>query len=267
MNEAKIEYNATLISRINITPRLTLLRVRPDSNDFSFKPGQYVALGLYSSSPRIPEATTESNGPSETLIRRAYSISSGSSNQSFLEFYISLVSSGELTPRLFALEENARLFIGPKAKGLFTIESVPSESHILMVATGTGLAPFMSMLRSNILNRPSQLITALHGARFTWDLGYRNELEELSYRCSNFQYLPVISEPEKCKNWNGMTGFLPPLLENPKFSETCGFSILPKKTHVFICGNPIMIEQSEKILKAVGFETKGENTNLHIEKY
>ncbi|MEO5373134.1 MAG: ferredoxin--NADP reductase [Alphaproteobacteria bacterium] len=266
------DYNATLIGRIDITPQLVILQVRPDESVPDFTPGQYMVLGLLPEAPRLPEATPVEDAPTATngkMIRRAYSISSGSRQRDFLEFYVSLVSNGELTPRLFAMKAGDRLFVGPRAKGMFTVNDLPPDANLLMVATGTGLAPYISMLRTNVLEGRGRKVAVLHGASYSWDLGYRGELEGLSRVRNNFAYLPVVSRPEVDRDWQGRTGRLPSWLENPALAEGCGFPLSPTTAHVFLCGNPGMIEQAEAVLTARGYvvDERGTAGTLHREKY
>lgn len=264
------DYNATLIGRIDITPQLAILRVKPDSGVPEFKPGQYTVLGLLSEAPRVPESSLGEDVPAPgKMIQRAYSISSGSSQHDFLEFYVTLVTDGALTPRLFALAQGGRLFVGPRTKGAFTLDSVPEGANILLVATGTGLAPYISMLRTHVLGGDSRKIAVLQGASHSWDLGYRGELEALSRARPNFAYIPVVSRPEGDPDWKGRTGRLPAWMENPALAETCGFSLNPPDTHVFLCGNPGMIEQAEIDLTARGHIIDGRGTlgTVHREKY
>ncbi len=250
------QYNATVMARVDIQPRLTILQVKPDDLDFTFKAGQYTALGL----------RDEESGK---IIKRAYSISSGSVIQEYVEFYISLVSDGALTPHLFATASGDRIFMGERAKGIFTIGEVTKDQNLLMVATGTGIAPYISMLRSHVPDSPAQRVAVLHGASYSWDLGYRNELEELTSRNDGFSYVPVISRPKESFDWKGMAGRLPALLENPGLAKACGFEIAPETTHAFLCGNPGMIEDAAEILTKKGFKADKhkEPGNLHMEKY
>ncbi|MEO5338569.1 MAG: ferredoxin--NADP reductase [Magnetospirillum sp. WYHS-4] len=260
------DYNATLLRRIDITPRLAILRVKPDGPVFEFAAGQYTVLGLRRNAPRLPaggEGDDPPLGAADRLVKRAYSISSGSLERESLEFYVSLVPSGELTPRLFALKEGDRLFLGPRAKGLFTLQEVPSDRHVLMVATGTGLAPYMSMLRTRVLVASERRVAVLHGARYSWDLGYRGELEDLRRACPRFAYLPVVSRPADDPAWNGRAGRLPRWLDDPALEEACGFPLVPACTHVFLCGNPAMIEEAEPRLATRGYGPD----SLHREKY
>ena len=129
------------------------------------------------------------------MIRRAYSISSSSIERRYIEFYITLIASGQLTPRLFALPYGGRLFLGPKASGLFTLDRVPPGKAVVLIATGTGLAPYLSMLRTLLIHDSTRPFVVLHGARYSWDLGYRGELESLARIRQNLVYLPSITRP------------------------------------------------------------------------
>ena len=263
------DYNATLIERIDITSRLAIMRVRPDSPEFDFTPGQYGTLALMRSAPRLADAEPEdvaADAP-DKLVKRAYSISSGSRTREFVEFFVALVGSGELTPRLFALAEGDRLFLGPKAKGLFTLNLVPTDKNVLMVATGTGLAPYVSMLRTHLADRPGQRIAVLHGASYSWDLGYRAELERMAAHNDTLVYLPVVSRP--AEDWSGWTGRLPGWLDSPDLPQTCRFPLDPEQTHILLCGNPGMIEEARTRLEAKGYQVASAKVQgaLHVEKY
>ena len=272
MKASKFSYNATVISCTEVTGEIRILRVRLDEPGFSFKAGQYTMLGLLQDAPRIPEAQSEDNDAEpggDPMIRRAYSIASGSTQQDYLEFYISIVSSGALTPRLFALNVGDRLFVAEKSKGIFTLDKVPAESDVLLVGTGTGLAPYVSMLRSEVLANRDRRLAVLHGASFSWDLGYRRELESLARFNDHFNYIPTISRPQMDQDWQGFTGRIPPFLDDPTLEELCGFNLEPGPSHVLLCGNPAMIEDAAIRLEARGYRQKRprEPGNLHMEKY
>lgn len=264
------EYNATVIRRVDITPRLVILQVRPDG-EFSFKAGQYTTLGLLPETPRVPEADVLEPDPSKPgkLIKRAYSISSGSQTKDHMEFYISLVPSGELTPRLFTLGEGDRVFVGTSGKGMFTLDKIPVDRNILMVATGTGLAPYVSMLRTHLAGCPTQPVAVLHGAAYSWDLGYRGELEGLNARCHNLAYIPVVSRPDSDPDWRGRVGRLTDWLRRPELAQACRFDLQPETTHVLLCGNPGMIEDAQSLLEFRGFklDSRKDPGTIHAEKY
>lgn len=270
--EIKDPTNATLIQRIDITSRLAIFRVRPDE-ELQFESGQFTVLGLTHASARCADADPHPVDPAKAdrLIRRAYSISSGSNQKEFIEFYITLVGSGQLTPRLFHLKQGDRLFMGLKATGVFTLDQVPAGKNLLLVGTGTGLAPYMSMVRTLSLGEgcPVRPMAVLHGARYSWDLGYRAELESLSQVCGGFNYLPVVSRLGDDPSWNGMRGRLNELLESPELPTHIGFDLNPGTCHIFLCGNPGMVEEAIITLQGRGFDlgSRKEPGNLHVEKY
>jgi ferredoxin--NADP+ reductase len=204
----------------------------------------------------------------ERMIRRAYSIASESRADEYLEFYLTVVMSGELTPRLFKLKVKDRLYVGPKAVGVFTLAKAPGK-HILMIGTGTGLAPYMSMLRSELECNGDRKFVVVHGARYSWDLGYRTELTGLARHCRNFHYIPVITRPQEDVTWKGRSGYLQNLVASGAIEEETGLSLTPENFDIFLCGNPGMIETVISWAEARGFvRDKGHDIGtLHTEEY
>ncbi|MBF0192021.1 MAG: ferredoxin--NADP reductase [Magnetococcales bacterium] len=266
-------YNATVLTTTFVTPTILILQIRLDQNAFDFIPGQFTVLGLKRSEPRVAEADPEEVEieKQDALIRRAYSITSSSQSKEYLEFYISMVSSGELTPRLFHLRPGDRLHVGDGSKGIFTLKDVPPDQNILLVGTGTGLAPYISMVRSMALENGTSPVSlaVMHGANYSWDLGYRAELEFLARRCPRFRYMPIVSNPTIDKSWQGCCGRLQEWLTRPDIGERCGLPIDPEQTHIFLCGNPVMVESVSQILTAKGYShgTRRNPGSLHLEKY
>jgi ferredoxin/flavodoxin---NADP+ reductase len=264
------KYNATVVGREAINPQLLILRVRPDGEDYSFTPGQFAVLGLLAHEPRVPEADAEETTPDpQKLIRRAYSIASSSVERAYVEFYLTLVTSGELTPRLFALQHGSRVFLGPKASGLFTLDRVAPSKAVVLIATGTGLAPYLSMLRTLLINETVRKFVVLHGARCSWDLGYRAELESLARIRPNFTYIPSITRPEQDPHFRGQTGRIQSLLEQGVVERLAGVRLDPAETDVFLCGNPDMIGQVKALIQSRGFTTDHgkQSGTVHVEEY
>jgi ferredoxin--NADP+ reductase len=264
------EYNSIITQIVQVSPIMKIIRVKPDKWDLpEFTAGQFVALGLYDDVPRCAEATEEFKAPTPgKLIRRAYSIAS-SSTQDFVEFYITLVHSGSLTPRLFTLNIGDRLYMAPKPTGMFTLDMVNAEKNVILIATGTGVAPYMSMLRSNALKRNANLMV-IQGASNSWDLGYSSELQLLSTMFDNFSYYPTITEPQKePAGWGGDTRWIEDIWKDDVVAKTFGFDPTPENTHVFLCGNPNMIKSMTGLLEAEGFKkhkTKDPG-QIHIEEF
>jgi len=264
--------NAVVSQRIEVTPGLLVFRVTPDRWEMpEFAAGQYAVLGLPGSAPRIELSDREEEPPpAGRLIKRAYSIASSSLFKEYVEFYITLVPSGALTPRLFALREGGRIWLSPRAKGVFTLDRVPAGKHVAFIATGTGLAPYMSMLRTSLTCGGPTRAAVLHGARHTWDLGYRSELHTLERLCANFSYLPIISRPgEEASEWRGASGYVQELWTRGALERAWGFRPSPDNTHVFLCGNPAMIETMSALLQGEGFRERSrkEPGEIHVERY
>ncbi len=265
-----VPMNATLVKRFDMHHSLMIIRVVPDGPLFSFEPGQYTVLGLPGSAERVEFSDREDKPPPpDKLIRRAYSISSSSRQGEYIEFYISLVQSGKLTPRLFQLAEGDRLWLGHKATGHFTLDDVIPENDLLMISTGTGLAPFVAMVRTALHCDTGRHFVVIHGARYSWDLGYRSEFEALDRCCSNLTYIPTVTRVEKDTSWKGHAGRVHTVLEDGLLEERAGFGLDPARLSVFLCGNPAMVDQMQVLLEGKGFtlHTKKEQGNLHVEKY
>ena len=254
--------NSTLLDRIAVTPELLILRVQPDTGVPDFKPGQYVALGLPGSAARYEGAPPEREvSPPDKLIKRAYSIGSSPSQREYLEFYVAVVPDGALTSRLAALKPGDRLFSQPKVTGTFTTDGVPADRSLLLISTGTGLAPFMSMVRTDSVWMPGRKITIVHGVRYPSDFAYADELLSLQASDRSFDYLPIASRAGE--DFPGRKGRIQKLFEDSSLSPD------PAKDSVFLCGNPAMIEDLERSLVEQGFVLHSKKTpgNLHVEKY
>jgi ferredoxin--NADP+ reductase len=269
---AETALNAIVAQRVEIAPGLMIMRVVPDGWELPpFRPGQFAVLGLPATAPRCPGA----NGDEEvfkpgTLIRRSYSIASSSVQCEYLEFYFNLVTSGTLTPRLFTLKEGDRVWLGPRIAGLFTFDQVPEDSNIVMIATGTGLAPYMSMLRTDVERDTGRRLAVLHGARHARDLGYRAELLMMEKGHPCFTYLAAVSRPsEEPVPWTGLVGRVQDLWQRGALDAIWGFRPQAENTHTFLCGNPAMIDEMTAILAAEGFRehTPQRPGDIHIEKY
>lgn len=253
--------NATIVRKIEITPELYIIRVKPDDGVADFKPGQYVAIGLPGEAPRPadfpPEREPQSAGK---LIKRAYSIGSSPQEKGFYEFYIAIVPDGALTSRLVLPKEGDRIYVAPKVTGTFTLTEVPENSHLVLISTGTGLAPYMSMIRTASTWTSSRKITVVHGVRYSKDLAYKEELEAFQNQ-GNLTYLPIVSRQDP--EWQGHCGHVQKLFERNLLS------VDPARDHVYLCGNPAMVEDVEKLLVSNGFVVHERKTpgNLHLEKY
>jgi ferredoxin--NADP+ reductase len=125
------------------------------------------------------------------------------------------------------------------------------------------------MLRTMLVEETKRHFVVLHGARYSWDLGYRGELESLARVRSNFTYIPSITRPNKDPHFAGATGRVQTLLEEGIIERQSGLSLDPARAEVFLCGNPAMIEAAKAILLRHSFTaSKGKQPGtLHAEEY
>jgi ferredoxin--NADP+ reductase len=264
--------NAVVTQRTEVAPGLVILRVVPDGWAVpDFKAGQFAVLGLPGAAKRYSFSLPDPNPPiPDKLIKRAYSVASSSVAKVHLEFYVSLVPSGLLTPRLFALAAGDRVWLSPKITGMFTLDQVPLDRHIVLLATGTGVAPYMSMLRTHLVAGGPRRFAVIQGARNSTDLGYQSELMTMAHLCPNFTYIPSISRPKGEKvPWPGPTGHVQDVWASDPLTSPWGFTPAPTNTDIFLCGNPSMIDDTLVILERQGFKEHKPCApgNVHLERY
>ncbi|MCX7879165.1 MAG: ferredoxin--NADP reductase [Ignavibacteria bacterium] len=262
------EYNSTVVGKILLTPDLMILRIHTDEPRPKFEAGQFTQIGLLSSEPRSANSVPirEDIAPGK-IIKRPYSIASANHETQNFEFYISQVKSGQLTPRLFNLSLGSRIWVDTRIIGLFKLNETPKECDIVMIATGTGLAPYISFLRSHILENQHRKLAVIHGASYPWDLGYFSELTFLKFTFNNFYYFPTLIHADK--EWTGLRGYIEEHLQNDLLQKEAGIEIDPNKTHIYVCGNPKMVESVSNFLKQFNYirHTKTRPGSLHVEEY
>ena len=267
-----VNLNGRLIYRYDITTELAIFRIAKEDGLFGFRPGQYTVIGLPAGAPRCPGSDPEEPPKDpDKLIRRAYSIASSSVENEYIEIYVTLVGSGELTPRLWNLKVGDPLWVGPKATGHFTLDDAPSDVNLLLIATGTGLGPFVSMIKTEHACNIGRKFVVVHGARYSWDLGYRAFLERLHTECPlSFAYLPTISRPERDPDWGGHVGRIQSVFVDKSLERLLGEPLTPERYHAFLCGNPDMVVLVQTLLEnnyGYTLHTPKKPGSVHIERY
>ncbi len=228
---------AELLERINFTDELALFRFRPDKS-LNFKPGQYATIAVEDG---------------DKLIQRPYSIVSPPYEPT-LEFFIELVPDGGLTPRLWDLNVKDKILIRSRIAGRFILHETGKFNRHLMLATVTGIAPYISMARTQRFDiergetRPNQF-AIIHGGSYSWEFGvYKDELTELA-RVGWLNYIPTVSRPWVDISWKGETGRVEDVIR--KYSDQLGFGYT--NTVAYACGHPQMIENAKAILTRARF--------------
>src|SRR5215471_17975323 len=183
-----------VVERRDLSPSLWTIRVRPEEK-IAFTPGQYVTLGL----PR-----------GDKVVERPYSLVSGSLEPE-LEFFLELVPGGQLTPLLYEVGVGGELLLRRAAKGRFGFDVASQHANHLMVATVTGVAPFISIVRDRMLqtdghSQAPRSVLLLHAASLSPELGYHQELSASAKECEWFHYISSLSRGWLDAGWTGELG-------------------------------------------------------------
>lgn len=239
-------YNGRLSRWEEIAPGLAIVGVQALESPFDFQPGQYATLGLM--------------GPAGKLVQRPMSISSSADDLSEYEFFIRLVEGGALTPLLWERRLGDPINIkGPKGKFLLQEDS----RRALFVASGTGLAPFMSMIETLRGRGQERDIVLLHGVSHDYDLAWREQLTELQ-ESGGFplRYVGTVSRPHRCPDWTGCTGRVEAIVDG----QLDEHGLTPDDTTIYLCGNPDMITAVEEVAADRGFPPEQVRKELYWPK-
>jgi ferredoxin--NADP+ reductase len=261
--------------RKNLTPDLAIIQVQPANGRPvpDFKAGQFVALGM--------KLNDDYN-----ITYRPYSLSSPPEEKRYFEFYIKCAREhtiSKFTNTLFKMIEGDLLYWREPA-GAFTIEDkkadgTPDTRRLVLVASGTGLAPFISYILHLKNIGSKREIVLLHGAKYIQELGYYDMLKKMSTSDPNFKYLPTVSRPdyELSRDWGGNVGRVETLLVGKdgcksRLEKAVGEKVTPENSFFHICGYPGTIDTVISILSPLGFVTnrkkrKDGSFDIKIETY
>jgi CDP-4-dehydro-6-deoxyglucose reductase len=210
----------------------------PELDAFDFAPGQFVTLDL-----PIHEKPTKR--------WRSYSIASWPNGTNTIELLIVLNPQGTGTPYLFnEIKEGDMLTLrGPQ--GVFTLKE-PLDKDIYLICTGTGIAPFRSMVQHIHLQKMAhKKITLIYGCRKKENLMYFDELKRLEKEMSDFYYIPTLSREE----WEGRSGYVHSIYEELCKNQT--------PSAFYLCGWREMIDEARKRITEMGYDKK----DIHVELY
>ena len=226
-------YNGRLSRWEENTPGLAVIGVQALDEPFPFEPGQYATLGLVGH-----------DGPK--LIQRPMSVSSSADDLSEYEFFIRRVEVGGFTPLLWERSLGDPINIkGPKGKFLLQDDG----RRAVFVASGTGLAPFTSMIDTLRDRGQERDIVLLHGVSHPHDLAWHDELTALQASGFPLRYVPTISRPDENPTWTGSTGRVETIVEG----QLDEHGLTPDNATLYLCGNPDMITRVDEIATERGF--------------
>ncbi len=240
---------AKIIEKKRWTERLFSLRF--ESQALKFKAGQFVRIGLDIGGERVARPYSCVNPPQEPVT----------------EIYFNLVPEGPLTNALVKLEPGDSLWVWDSLNGFLVIDEVPECRHLWMCATGTGIGPFISILRTAEPWQRFERIMLVHAVRQAKELVYRDLIDEAARRHpQQFHYIPVVSREQTDF---ALHGRIPALIEDGSLERRAGCTLSAADSHVMLCGNSGMIKEVTELLQQRGMQrhTRREPGHITTEKY
>ena len=266
----------TVLSKTTWTPNLFSFTVsRPDS--FKFTAGQFVRLGVNPSQLKYYQQTDASDETADSALNedvfRAYSIVSSPFDE-VIEFFSIVIPDGAFTSQLQHLQVGDELLLNTMPFGFLTLARYqkPLPKDLWLLATGTGLAPFLSMLQDLKTWEDYEHIVLAYSARSLDELAYVEKIESLQEdfgtlvdNPAKLIFIPIVTrEPVD----GALSERLPKLLLEGTLQARAGIALDIDTTHVMLCGNPDMVEDTKEALKTLGLvmNRRGEG-NIAVENY
>jgi len=196
----------------------------------NFVAGQYAKLGLEIAGERIQRAYSYVNAPSDNN----------------LEFYLVNVPEGKLTPSLHVMQPGDELLIAKEPAGFFVLDEVPECDTLWMLATGTALGPFLSILQEGVGLERFKNIVLLHAVRLAADLSYLPMMQQLVERYKGQLQIQTVVSREQVPG--SLYGRVPALIESGALEAATGLKMEAADSHIMVCGNPDMVRDTQKLL-------------------
>lgn len=260
-------------------PTLLSFKVtRPDG--FKFTAGQFVRLGIHSKdlqnfaqNHETKLIISETQGQPIDLdgyVFRAYSVASSPYDE-FIEFFSVVIPEGEFTSKVNHIQVGDSLLLNTTPFGYLTLAryQLPLPNDLWLLATGTGLAPFLSILKTIDVWQQYQRIILVYSARNSQELAYQAEIGSIKSIYGDngaaFVFLPIVTREA---DYAGEKARVPNLIVSGKLTELVGQKLDKERSHVMLCGNPQMVEDTKEALKSIGLtmNRRGEG-NIAVENY
>lgn len=238
-----------VIEKIQWNDRLFSLRIEADLQ--GFMPGQFVRVALDLNGERVARPYSLVNKPDDD----------------FLEIYFNIVPEGPLSSKLAELQVNDEIFVTDKANGFLTVEEVPECKHLWLLATGTGVGPFLSILKNKKVWQRFEKVVLGYSVRDVSELSYQKQIDEIqNLHGDQFLFVPFITR-EKVEG--AMNQRIPQCLVDGSLEKRTGVTINEKDSHIMMCGNSAMISSVSECLEARGLRKHRRREPGHIttEKY
>ncbi|MCR3754727.1 MAG: flavodoxin/ferredoxin-NADP(+) reductase [Candidatus Westeberhardia cardiocondylae] len=217
----------------------------------SFIAGQFTKLGMVVDGKKIVRSYSYVNSPYEK----------------YLEFYLVNVKNGKFSSRLHDLNIGSKLLVRRKSSGFFVLDSVPSCKYLWMIATGTAIGPYLSILKCGIGLSRFRRIFLIHAVRYVSDLSYLPDMLFLQENNKNVRIQTIVSRENVS---DSLFGRIPDLLCNGSLEDKMSVFLKPETCHVMLCGNPNMVRDMTVLLENTrGMKKNIRNNpgNITIERY
>ncbi len=212
----------------------TLFSLRTDGPRLAFEAGQFVRIALDIAGERVARPFSFVNPPEDPL----------------LEFYGVIVPEGPLSPHLAQLKAGDTLYVAPNPAGFLVLSEVPDAETLWLVSTGTGIAPFLSILRSATPWQRFRNVVLVHAVRYAKELVYRDIIEVLlDQRKSAFRYVTFVSREAAP---GSLAGRIPAAVRDGRLEAAAALRLAAETSQVLLCGNPAMLKDTSSALAERG---------------
>ena len=228
----------------------SLFSLQVDAPELSFTAGQFARLALPAPA-----------GSKEPMVGRPYSFVNPPTTKPH-EFYFIILLEGPLSPRLATLAAGESVWLGPRANGFFTIAETAEAEALWCLSTGTGIGPFLSMLRTDDPWAKFGRVVLVHSVRHAEELTYRDEIAGIARaRSGAFHYVPMVSREA---HRDALAGRIPAAIEDGRLEARVGLPLTAENAHAMLCGNPAMVDDVQKVLAARGMRRHRRREPGHI---
>jgi len=170
--------------------------------------------------------------------------------EKYIEVYFDVVPGGQVSNALAALEPGDTLEVAQPCVGFFVLSQVPDVSNLWMLSTGTGIGPYLSMLKTDMPWQRFKHIVLVHAVPQAEELTYQDLINQFKQdHPDQFQYIPVVSREDY---ENALKGRIPELIEKGSLEKKAGLEINKENSHVMVCGNSGLLKDTKEVLKQRG---------------
>jgi ferredoxin--NADP+ reductase len=223
----------------------TLFSLRVECPRLHFEAGQFVRIALDIQGERIARPFSFVNAPDDPV----------------LEFYGVIVPGGPLSPSLARLRAGDALFVADNPSGFLVLAEVPPAEDLWLLATGTGIAPYLSILRTEVPWQRYRRVILVHAARRAAELVYADLILEIKSTRKQFAYVSMLSRE---KHPRSLEGRIPAAIRDGRLEAAAGAQIAPERSQFMLCGNPDMLKDAAAELVARGLRKNRRRTPGHV---